>query len=251
MERRAVERILEDVRAGRLSVTEAVDALSLPSVEDLGFAKLDAQRSVRRRFGEVVLCDGKTPEQCVEILLHLRKHQRLAFGTRSSEAVVAMLRERGEQPLWFPDARVVALGEPYPVSEEARVAVVSAGTSDMPVAEEAAVTAQLLGANVERVYDVGVAGLQRVLEAAPRLTSSSAVIVVAGMDAALASVVAGLVHSPVVAVPTSVGYGAAFDGLSALLTMLNCCAPGVVVVNIDNGFGAGYYAALLVAQESE
>jgi NCAIR mutase (PurE)-related protein len=251
MERRAVERILEDVREGRLTVSQAVDALSVPSVEDLGFAKLDVQRGVRRRFGEVVFCEGKAPEQCVEILLRLRKHQQLAFGTRAVEEVVVRLRERGEEPMWFPDARVVALGEPYAGSEQARVAVVTAGTSDLPVAEEAAVTAELLGAKVERVYDVGVAGLQRVLQAAPKLRSSSVVIVVAGMDAALASVVAGLVHSPVIAVPTSVGYGAAFEGLSALLTMLNCCAPGVVVVNIDNGFGAGYYAALLVAKDRE
>lgn len=251
MERQAVERILEDVRAGRITVSEAVAALSLPSVEDLEFAKLDVQRGVRRRFGEVVFCDGKSPEQCVEILLHLRKHQRLAFGTRSGEEVVNLLRGRGEEPLWFPEARIVALGEPYPTSAQGRVAVVTAGTSDMPIAEEAAITAGLLGANVERVYDVGVAGLQRVLQAAPRLTSSSVVIVVAGMDAALASVVAGLVQSPVIAVPTSVGYGAAFEGMSALLTMLNCCAPGVVVVNIDNGFGAGYYAALLTARGNE
>ncbi|MER3465788.1 MAG: 1-(5-phosphoribosyl)-5-amino-4-imidazole-carboxylate carboxylase, partial [Armatimonadota bacterium] len=170
MERRSVERILEDVREGRLTVSEAVDALSLPSVEDLGFAKLDAQRGVRRRFGEVVFCDGKTPEQCAEILLHLRKHQQLAFGTRAMEDVVALLRDRGEEPMWFPEARIAALGEAYPAFEDARVAVVTAGTSDMPVAEEAAVTAQLLGANVERVYDVGVAGLQRVLQAGPKLT---------------------------------------------------------------------------------
>lgn len=251
MERRVVEQILEDVRAGRLTVPEAVSALSLPSIEDLGFAKLDVQRGVRRRFGEVVFCDGKTPEQCVKILVRLRQHQRLAFGTHACDEVVGLLRETGEEPLWFPTARIVALGEPYPSSEATYVAVVSAGTSDMPVAEEAAVTAELLGASVERVYDVGVAGLERVLKAAPKLAASSVVIVVAGMDAALASVVAGLVHSPVIAVPTSVGYGAAFDGLSALLTMLNCCAPGVVVVNIDNGFGAGYYAALLVAKEVE
>lgn len=251
MERRAVERILDDVREGRLTVSQALDALSLPSVEDLGFAKLDVQRGVRRRFGEVVFCDGKTPEQCVEILLRLREHQQLAFGTRAAEEVVMRLHERGEEPMWFPSARIVALGEAYPSAAGGHVSVVSAGTSDMPVAEEAAVTAELLGAKVERVYDVGVAGLQRVLQAAPRLRSSSVVIVVAGMDAALASVVAGLVHSPVIAVPTSVGYGAAFEGLSALLTMLNCCAPGVVVVNIDNGFGAGYYAALLVDKERE
>lgn len=250
MERATLERILEQVRSGVMSVSEAVEALSIPSVEDLGFAKLDIQRGVRRRFGEVVFCEGKTPEQCATLLTRLRQHQNPAFGTRASEEIVRLLEKQGESPRWFPEARIVALGEPHVREDSGSVAVVTAGTSDLPVAEEAAVTAQLLGANVERVYDVGVAGLQRVLQSAPTIRAADVVIVVAGMDAALASVVAGLVPSPVIAVPTSVGYGAAFEGLSALLTMLNCCAPGVVVVNIDNGFGAGYFAALLATEES-
>jgi NCAIR mutase (PurE)-related protein len=249
MEKATLQSILERVRAGELSVSEAVEALIIPSVEDLGYAKLDVQRGIRRRFGEVVFCEGKTPERCAELLIRLSEHQNPAFGTRASDEVVELLQRRGQNPSWFPEARVVALGSPRACDDSGCVAVVTAGTSDLPVAEEAAVTATLLGARVERVYDVGVAGLQRVLQSVSSIRQADAVIVVAGMDAALASVVAGLVQTPLIAVPTSVGYGAAFEGLSALLTMLNCCAPGVVVVNIDNGFGAGYFAALLVTRD--
>ena len=242
--------LLRRVRSGKVSVPDAVERLRALPFEDLGFAKVDHHRALRTGFPEVIYCAGKTADQVVQIARRISAHHRVALATRCSEEHCAALHKA------FPDvahhelARIVVVGKPRRPSRRAGpVAVVTAGTADEPVAEEAAVTAETLGCRVERIYDVGVAGLHRLLGHRESLEKARAIIVVAGMEGALASVVGGLVSAPVVAVPTSVGYGASFQGLAALLTMLNSCAAGVTVVNIDNGFGAGYFAALLMRKD--
>jgi hypothetical protein len=244
---RQLNRLLRQVKEGRLTVAEAVEKLRELPFEDLGFAKIDHHRALRTGFPEVIYCAGKTRDQVVEIARRIVAHHHVALATRCSADVYEAAKEAFGQVAWHERARVLVIGRPPKPSPRAKpIAVVTAGTADVPVAEEAAVTAETMGCRVERIYDVGVAGLHRLLRYAGKLQEARAIIVVAGMEGALASVVGGLVSSPVVAVPTSVGYGASFEGLSALLTMLNSCAAGVVVVNIDNGFGAGYFAALLV-----
>jgi len=237
---------MEQVRAGELSPEDAVQQLRLLPFQDLGFAKVDHHRLLRRGFPEVVLCEGKEPHQVVQILSALSEHAELVIASRASQELFDLVRRDIPEAIYHPQAKIIQLGPtPEPEAGRCPVVVVSAGTSDIPVAEEAAVTAELAACPVERVYDVGVAGIHRLLEHKEVLMSAGVIVVVAGMEGALASVVGGLVQVPVVAVPTSVGYGAAFDGLAALLGMLNSCASGVVVVNIDNGFGAGRFAAML------
>jgi len=209
-----------------------------PPVVDLGFARVDAGRVQRQGLPEVVMCAGKTPSQVAGILEVLVRSGGLGIATKATRRAYQMVRKRLPEACFYPEARVISVGKAFPRVEGSNVLVVSAGTSDLPVAEEAAVVASLLGHRVERIYDVGVAGLHRVLGEVERLRRASTIVVVAGMDGALASVVAGLVDVPVIAVPTSQGYGATFKGLSALLSMLASCVPGVAVVNIDNGFGA-------------
>lgn len=223
--------------------------------EELGFAKIDHHRLLRRGFPEVILCEGKTIEQIERIVHEQIKHGGLVMATKATREVFEAVQRVAPMAQFHELARIIVI---RPTDDETQVAVdeqqraelpiavvLSAGTSDIPVAEEAAVTAETLGMRVHRIYDVGVAGLHRLLDHRRTIEASHVVIVVAGMDGALPSVVAGLVAQPVIAVPTSIGYGASFQGLAALLTMLNSCAPGVVVVNIDNGFGAGYFAALI------
>jgi NCAIR mutase (PurE)-related protein len=250
---RQLQRLLREVRAGKLSVADAVERLRSLPFEDLGFAKVDHHRALRTGFPEVIYCPGKTPEQAVQIAKRIRARRHVVLATRCSPEHCAQLRQAFPEAVCHELARVTVIGRPPRPSPTApppkagkAVAVVTAGTADVPVAEEAAVTAEALGCQVERIYDVGVAGLHRLLGHRERLEKARVIIVVAGMDGALASVVGGLVSAPVIAVPTSVGYGASFQGLAALLTMLNSCAAGVTVVNIDNGFGAGYFAALLM-----
>jgi len=209
---------------------------------DLGFARVDVGRSRRQGIPEVVLCTGKTPSQVAEILEVLVRSDGLGIATRASRRVYQVVKKRLPGAHFHPRAGLIWAGTPLPTRNDTPIVAVSAGTSDGPVVEEFAVTASVLGHPVERLNDVGVAGLHRVLAEVERLRKSSVVVVVAGMDAALASVVAGLVDVPVIAVPTSQGYGATFDGLSALLSMLASCVPGVAVVNIDNGFGAAVLA---------
>ena len=211
-------------------------------VADLGFARVDTERSRRQGIPEVVLCTGKTPSQVADILEVLVQSEGLGIATRASRRVFETVRKRLPEARFHARARLISVGTALARRDGASVVVVSAGTGDGAVAEEAVTTASLLGHPVERLYDVGVAGLHRVLGEVERLRKASVVVVVAGMDAALASVVAGLVKAPVIAVPTSQGYGATFDGLSALLSMLASCVPGVAVVNIDNGFGAAALA---------
>lgn len=238
--------ILTEVAEGSLSIDLALDDLRDLPYEELDFARLDHHRALRTGIPEVVFGQGKTPQQIAEIVNRLVAKEDRAIVTRISAEAVAAVRVSHPTAHHFDMARLLAVGE-FPLPQDGPfVAVVSAGTADIAVAEEAAVTLELLNTRVERVYDVGVAGLHRVLDKRELLWEAAVVIAVAGMEGALASVVGGLVACPVVAVPTSIGYGASFEGLAALLTMLNSCAPGVAVVNIDNGFGAGVYAHLIV-----
>jgi pyridinium-3,5-biscarboxylic acid mononucleotide synthase len=216
---------------------------------DLEFAKIDTHREIRRGHPEAIYCPGKTPEQIVAIAKKMVASGSVVLATRATPAIYARIR-RGlpKTPVEFVEkARLVIAGR-RTRARRGSVLVVTAGTSDIPVAEEAAVTAEVLGNRVDRLYDVGVAGVHRVLDRLPLLRKARVIVVVAGMEGALPSVVAGLVEAPVVAVPTSVGYGASFEGLAALLGMMNSCAPGVAVVNIDNGFGAGYLASVINAR---
>ena len=238
-----LESLLADIAAGRLDPTEALDRLRHLPYEELPFARIDHHRALRQGQPEVVFCEGKTVEHVVGICERLAAATGEFLGTRATEPMAAALRSRFPSVRWNPLARTVRLGGPAPDPNGAPILVVCAGTSDLPVAEEAAVVAEALGHRVERLADVGVAGLHRLLAARPQLDEARVVIVVAGMEGALPSVVGGLVAAPVIAVPTSVGYGASFGGLAALLAMLNSCAAGVTVVNIDNGFGAAVAAS--------
>jgi pyridinium-3,5-biscarboxylic acid mononucleotide synthase len=238
--------LLAEVAAGRLDPDAALDRLRQLPFEDLSFARIDHHRALRQGHPEVVFCEGKTPEQVVAICERLAAMSGGFLGTRCGEAHAAAVRRAFPDAVWSPLARTVHL-VPEETSEAppdaGTILVVSAGTSDLPVAEEAAVVAEVFGHRVERLVDVGVAGIHRLLASSERLRQADVIIVVAGMEGALPSVVGGLVSIPVIAVPTSVGYGASFGGLAALLGMLNSCAAGVTVVNIDNGFGAAAAAS--------
>ena len=248
MDPRDLDTLLRSVRDGRITPEDAAERLKTLPFENLGFATVDHHRALRRGFGEVVFGAGKTPEQIAAIVDRIAQRGQNVLVTRTTRDVFD--RVAGGRP---PDhvrfheaARAVTLVQAPPEALDGRVAVVCAGTSDVPVAEEAALTAEFHGAAVERIYDVGVAGLHRLLDRAAAIRQATVVIVCAGMEGALPSVVGGLVEAPVIAVPTSIGYGASFQGLAALLAMLNTCASGVAVVNIDNGFGAGYMACSIL-----
>jgi pyridinium-3,5-biscarboxylic acid mononucleotide synthase len=237
--------ILEAIKAGHLSVEDGLQALKTFNAEDLGFAKIDHHRALRKGFPEVVYCAGKTPEQAAQILTRLAESSAgSVLGTRASEEVYRLVCENYPGFEFYKTSGTIVLwrGLEKPCGH---VLVLAAGTSDMRVAEEAVLVAQAMGARVESLYDVGVAGLHRLLSHLDEIYEARVLIVVAGMEGALVSVVAGLVDKPVIAVPTSIGYGSHMGGLTPLLGMLNACAPGVGVVNIDNGFGAGYLAALI------
>ncbi len=240
-----LEVLLADVAAGRLAPGAALERLRHLPFEDLPFARIDHHRALRQGHPEVVFCEGKTSEQVVAICERLHAATGSFLGTRANEAVASRLRTRFPDTVWNPLARTVYLRTTAGPARRpvGTILVVSAGTSDLPVAEEAAVVAEAFGHVVERLIDVGVAGLHRLLAATDQIQRARVVIVVAGMEGALPSVVGGMVGVPVIAVPTSVGYGAAFGGLAALLGMLNSCAAGVTVVNIDNGFGAAAAAS--------
>lgn len=236
-----LERLLLRVRQGRLTVEAALERLRSLPFEDLGFASLDHHRALRQGFPEVVLCEGKTTAQVVSIARALLKKRGPFLATRADEAVARAIRRLDRRARYYEDARIVAVRHDRRPGQ-GHVLIVTAGTADVPVGEEARVTAEVMGSHVETLYDVGVAGLHRLLGRKDRLFTARVIVVVAGMDGVLPSVVGGLVDCPVIAVPTSRGYGASFGGLAALLTMLNSCAAGVGVMNIDNGFGAGCLA---------
>ncbi len=237
--------ILKCVERGETTADEASEKLRVLGFEDLGFAKLDHHRGLRRGFPEVVFGPGKTPEHIAEIAYRLADTGQPVLVTKTTEAAFDAVTSKTRGARWHPDARAIIVGE-FPSQRRGHAAILCAGTSDIHIAEEAALTTELMGGHVERVFDVGVAGLHRLLAHQKALTNSDVLVVVAGMDGALPSVVSGLTDAPVIAVPTSVGYGASFGGLSALLAMLNGCSPGVAVVNIDNGFGAGYMASMIL-----
>jgi len=242
--------LLNDFKSGRLSEDDVLEKLRTLPFEDLGFAKVDHHRSLRRGFPEVVYGAGKTVDQIVSIAESMVGKKTNLLVTRCDIAAGEALMRRFPEGTWHGEARCFTY-ETRALARAGYVLVITAGTTDIPVAEEAAVTADLLGCNVDRIYDVGVAGIHRLMAYQSMIEAADAVVVVAGMEGALASVVGAMSRAPVVAVPTSVGYGASFGGLAALLSMMTSCAAGVTVVNIDNGFGAGCAAAIIVAKARE
>lgn len=210
--------------------------------EELGFAKVDHHRIDRKGFPEVIYCPGKTPDQIAQIAAKIANQGHDVLATRADKKAFTAVKKILKKAVYHETARIITVNCKLAVTRKAKIAIVTAGTADLPVAEEAAVTAEFLGLKVVRLYDVGVAGIHRLMKNLPKINNCRVVIVVAGMEGALASVVGGLIDKPIIAVPTSIGYGASFKGLSALLTMLNSCSPGVSVVNIDNGFGAAVCA---------
>ena len=249
-----LRKLLTDVRRGRVSTREALEAIAQLPFESIGAATVDHHRGIRQPLPEVIFCPGKTKAQCVAIARAIVARSGRLLATRAGEDQARALVEAfGREAVWNEAARTVVVkrgARGRRKKPPGKVLVVSAGTADLPVAEEAAVTLEFMGVSVGRVYDAGVAGIHRILRHVPALRKASAVVVVAGMEGALASVVGGITGRPVIAVPTSIGYGASFGGLAALLAMLNSCAAGVSVVNIDNGFGAGYLAAVINRQSA-
>jgi len=241
----SIRKLFEQVRHGGLSPDEAVERLRHLPFEDLGFAKVDHHRALRAGMCEVIFGENKTPKQVADIFVRLAKHGGNVLATRAHEKQFAAVKKKIRTAQYRKLARAITLQRDPKKYGKGMIAVVSAGTSDIPVAEEAVATAEVMGNDVQHFYDVGVAGIHRLLAQREALSKARVVIVCAGMEGALPSVVGGLVGVPVIAVPTSVGYGAAFKGLAALLGMMNSCASNVTVVNIDNGFGAGYVASLI------
>jgi NCAIR mutase (PurE)-related protein len=237
-----LKHLLEKVKSREITIEEAMEALKNLPYENLGYARIDHHRSLRRGIPEVIFCQKKTIDQVVDIARCMLKNGSNVLGTRARREMFDKVKEIAPNTIYHESARAFTIQQEPPPMNRGIVAVITAGTSDIPVAEEAAVTASFFGNKVEKLYDVGVAGIHRLLSNMDVIKRAQVLIVVAGMEGALASVVAGLVEKPVVAVPTSVGYGANFGGLSALLAMLNSCAGGISVVNIDNGFGAGLVA---------
>jgi len=240
-----LQTILRDVQTGKLSIADALQRLRSLPFEDLSFAHVDHHRHLRCGFPEVIFCPGKNPQQICQIFERLLAAGGNVLATRAEPDVYKAVFARFPRALYNETARTISLMQEPPIEPIGQVVIVSAGTSDIPVAEEAKETALIMGSDVQTIYDVGVAGLHRLLSHSQQLQQANAVVVVAGMEGALPSVVGGLVSVPVIAVPTSIGYGASFGGIAPLLTMLNSCASGVAVVNIDNGFAGGYIAALI------
>ncbi len=237
-----LEEVLKKVEQGEISASEAAEILKGDSYEEMGFAKLDMSRESRQGFPEVVFCQGKDDDFLCRIYERMYEKKGFVFGTRASRHQAEIVKKCIPESEYDPVSRVLKAGF-FCEKKLGRIAVCTAGTADIPVAEEAACTAEFFGAEIDRIYDVGVSGIHRLLSMTDRIRSANCVIAAAGMEGALASVIGGLVDVPVIAVPTSVGYGASFGGVSALLTMINSCANGISVVNIDNGYGAGYIAA--------
>lgn len=243
---RKLEDLLKKVKTGKTSIDEAIAQLKSLPFEDLGYARVDHHRSLRKGFPEVIWGEGKSPSQIVSIVKQLMRKSQNILITRLDERKAKTIQKVFPKSRYYPQSKVLTyLTHPLKSEGKGTILVITAGTTDIPVAEEAFITAQFMGNHVETLYDVGVAGIHRLLSERERLEAARVLIVVAGMEGALPSVVGGLVDRPVIAVPTSVGYGTSFGGITALLAMLNSCASGVAVVNIDNGFGAGYMASLM------
>ncbi len=246
MTKTEITRLLKEFKKGKISEPEVVRAIASLGTESLGFASVDHHRQLRHGFPEVIFCQGKTPAQAATIAESVSRGGKPLLATRASVEHFGAVMKKVPKAAYNDAARTITANEPKkPRDPSKRILIVSAGTSDLPVAEEAAVTARMCGNAVDTLYDVGVAGLHRLLSKSDLLLKANVIVVVAGMEGALPSVVGGLVDVPVIAVPTSIGYGASFGGVAALLAMLNSCASGITVVNIDNGFGAGYAASLI------
>ena len=245
MDKDKIEALLESVRDGGTSIADALRTLKSLPFDDLDFAKIDTHRHLRSGFSEVIYARSKTVDEVKAIVQRASGGSSCLLATKAGPEVYKAILEVRPDAVYHEKAQIVVIGPPPAKTSEKTIAVVCAGTSDLPIAEEAAVTAASMGNNVVKIYDVGVAGLHRLFGNLDALLSANVVIVVAGMDGALPSVIGGLIDKPIVAVPTSVGYGANFNGLAPLLTMLNSCSPGVTVVNIDNGFGAGFFASMV------
>jgi NCAIR mutase (PurE)-related protein len=249
MDQKKIKELLTAVQSGKLSVDDALKRLESLPYENLDFARLDLHRDLRQGLPEVVFCENKTPDQVRSIMQKLWEHHERVLGTRVSPDVASYVKEELSDAVYDPVSRLLKLARntlSEPGEEDPYAMVITGGTSDQPVAEEAAQTLEFLGNRVIRAYDVGVSGVHRLLDQHALLSNADVVISIAGMEGALTSVVGGLVSCPVIGVPTSIGYGANFQGVSALLAMLNACAPGIAVVNIDNGFGAAVYAHLII-----
>ncbi len=240
-----LKHMLESVQQGTMSIDEGIEALKELPFLDMGFAKIDMHRELRQNYAEVVFCQGKTPEQIKKIIEYLAQKTNNILATRADAEAYNAIKEVVADAQYHALARIVVINRRPIKKNKGTILVISAGTADIPVAEEAALTAEIMGNTVDRVFDVGVAGIHRLLANLDKLKTANVIIAVAGMEGALPSVIGGLVSRPVIAVPTSVGYGANLHGLAALLGMLNSCAAGVGVVNIDNGFGAGRLAGLI------
>ncbi len=240
-----LEKLLNEVKSGSRSVTEALDILKVLPYSDLGFARIDHHREIRTGYPEIVFCQGKTVVQVKEIFRLMSEKESNVIGTRASFEMYEAVKQAVPSAVFYEQARIISVQNKVPQKPDTSIAVITAGTSDIPVAEEAAITAELTGNNVVRIYDAGVAGIHRLVDKLPEIRKCRVIVVIAGMEGALASVVGGLVDKPVIAVPTSIGYGANFGGISALLAMLTSCSAGVTVVNIDNGFGAGFSASMI------
>jgi NCAIR mutase (PurE)-related protein len=245
MTRNEIENLLREVKDGNKSIEQALEILRDFPYTDLGFARIDHHREMRTGYPEIVYCAGKSIGQVAEIFRIMSGKENNVIGTRANEDMFTAVKQLVPSAVYFPEARIISVRKKELTYPDSKIAVITAGTSDIPVAEEAAVTAELLGNKVLRIFDAGVAGIHRLVDKLPEIRGCRVIIVIAGMEGALASVVGGLVDKPVIAVPTSVGYGANFAGISALLAMLTSCSAGVTVVNIDNGFGAGFSASMI------
>ncbi|MBI5143565.1 MAG: nickel pincer cofactor biosynthesis protein LarB [Candidatus Omnitrophica bacterium] len=240
-----ISKVLKGLKSGRVSIKRALGILKDLPYKDLGFAKVDNHRSLRRGFPEVIFGKGKTPKQILRIAKRIINHDGILLITHADSNVYSRLKKIYPKIRYAKQARLISYRKDKPAYKKGVALIITGGTADIPVAEEAKATLELMGNRTEALYDVGVAGLHRILDKKKILERANVIIVIAGMEGALASVVSGLVSKPVIAVPTSVGYGASFNGIAPLLTMMNSCSPGIAVVNIDNGFGAGYFASLI------
>ncbi len=248
MDKEKLKNILNKVKEERISIEEATNELIDLPFKDISFAKIDTHRGLRRDFPEVILGEGKRESDIIKIVKNMIDLEKRIMITRVDESIYNLLVSEislDRKVKYYREARIIFIGEKIKINNNKIINIITGGTSDIPIAEEAAVTAEIMGNKVEKIYDVGVAGLHRTLLNYNKIREGNVNIVVAGMDGALASVIAGIVNRPVIAVPTSIGYGANFNGISPLLSMLNSCAPGVAVVNIDNGFGAAYIASMI------
>ncbi len=240
-----MKKILEDYKAGKVGLEDVLEKMKSLPYEDLEFAKIDTHRALRKGFAETIFCQGKTISQIIKILEVMIKRDHSILATKANKKIFTTVKKIYPNAEYNELAKTIVIKREQLKPKKGKILVITAGTSDISVAEEAVVTAELMGNIVEKAYDVGVAGVHRLFDIKDRIFDANVIIVIAGMEGALASIVGGLTASPVIAVPTSVGYGASFKGIAPLLTMMNTCAEGVVVVNIDNGFGAGYFASLI------